>query len=493
MDRTKVNAGQIPLETDILNTSKFSMVGLAKLSAAVLGTTTSINGLSCSPVTPGALSINVSAGEIYSLQHIDTTAYSSLPADTAHQIVKQGISLDPVVLSCPAPLVVGAEINYLVQASYQDIDSVPVVLQYYNPANPSLPFTGKNNDGVSQGTVRKGECVLSVKAGVPAATGTQMTPTADAGCIGLYVVSVPYGLTAIGSSNIAIASGAPFLTETLQQKISKATADTLYVSNAQVEALIEQYAGQSVALSGASNTFSGALVPAITSNLKLGEPVVVKLPSPITGPATINLGGGVTSLVDAEGSEFSAINTVPAGNMIVQYDAIISKYRVLGIGGIDQVARNAANAAQASANAAQASANTALTGGADDQHARDLANAAQAKANAAYPATNPSGFINTVGKLGLGITGEVWNDVTGGRGSSAQYTNSHGYPIAVSATGGPGGYSTLHCYVNGVLVSEFNWQFNGAGAHGGGFFIVPAGNTYQINGDNGVQRWTELY
>ena len=94
---------------------------------------------------------------------------------------------------------------------------------------------------------------------------------------------------------------------------------------------------------------------------------------------------------------------------------------------------------------------------------------------------------------GLGFGGTTWNDVTSSRGNGVQYTNSYSYPIAVSATGGAGGYSTLHGYVNGILISEFNWQFNGNGAHGGCFMIVPPGATYQINGDSGIQRWTELY
>jgi hypothetical protein len=48
--------------------------------------------------------------------------------------------------------------------------------------------------------------------------------------------------------------------------------------------------------------------------------------------------------------------------------------------------------------------------------------------------------------------------------------------------------------VNGVTVSQFNWQFNGAGARSGGFTIVPAGATYSLtfNG-SGIAFWTELY
>jgi hypothetical protein len=98
-------------------------------------------------------------------------------------------------------------------------------------------------------------------------------------------------------------------------------------------------------------------------------------------------------------------------------------------------------------------------------------------------------------KLGLGITGEVWNDVTGSRSSGTTFTNSFSYPIAVSASGSAAnGGPSISIVVNGVQVSFFNWQFNGAGARSGGFTIVPAGATYSLtfNG-SGIAFWSELY
>jgi hypothetical protein len=98
-------------------------------------------------------------------------------------------------------------------------------------------------------------------------------------------------------------------------------------------------------------------------------------------------------------------------------------------------------------------------------------------------------------KLGLGITGEVWNNVTGSRSSNQQYTNSRAYPIMVSATGSPANSGpNLRIFVNGMLISSFNWQFNGAGARSGGCAIVPPGATYQLNFDgSGIENWVELY
>jgi hypothetical protein len=95
----------------------------------------------------------------------------------------------------------------------------------------------------------------------------------------------------------------------------------------------------------------------------------------------------------------------------------------------------------------------------------------------------------------LGWGGTTWHDVTGSRSSGTQYTNNYSYPIMVSATGSAANSGpSLVIYVNGIVVSNFNWQFNGAGAHSGGCTIVPPGATYQLNfNGSGIQSWAELY
>lgn len=94
---------------------------------------------------------------------------------------------------------------------------------------------------------------------------------------------------------------------------------------------------------------------------------------------------------------------------------------------------------------------------------------------------------------GLGFGGTVWNDVTGSRSFNTQYTNSRAYPIAVSARTTCSGGSAIAFIVNGVTISNFNWQFNGCGSFGGGFVIVPPGQTYQLNSGQGLDFWRELY
>jgi hypothetical protein len=96
-------------------------------------------------------------------------------------------------------------------------------------------------------------------------------------------------------------------------------------------------------------------------------------------------------------------------------------------------------------------------------------------------------------RLGLGITGEVWNDVASGRGFNSTYTNSNAYPIAVSATATCAVTSEIHAYVDGVLIAWYQWQFNGCGSYGGTFIIVPPGKTYRLDSGQGVYQWKELY
>ncbi|PHV13718.1 hypothetical protein CSQ90_27115 [Janthinobacterium sp. BJB303] len=198
------------METDLLSTNKNMMIALAKLTATIIGTATMASGLACAPNSPAALNVVIAPGEIYSLQNIDGTAYSSIAADTAHSIMKQGILLDPVTLACAAPGTAGQSINYLIQAAFSEVDSGAVVLPYYNASNPSTAYSGPGGAGTTNNTVRDGTVVLTAKAGIAAATGSQVTPAADAGYVGLWVVTVANGQTAITAGNISQAAGAPF-------------------------------------------------------------------------------------------------------------------------------------------------------------------------------------------------------------------------------------------------------------------------------------------
>ena len=211
MDRQIVYPGAIPLETDLLNTNRNVMVALGRLMQDVLGTSTLVSGLACTPTAPASMSVQIGAGSLYSQQNIDNTAYSSLAADTADQIVKQGILLASAnkTLTMTAPTTPGYSVIYLIEAAYSEVDGGATVLQYYNASNPAVAYSGPNNTGASNFTVRQGAINLVAKAGIAAASPT--APAADTGFVPLYYVTIAYGATTITSGNITVAPTAPFL------------------------------------------------------------------------------------------------------------------------------------------------------------------------------------------------------------------------------------------------------------------------------------------
>ena len=99
-------------------------------------------------------------------------------------------------------------------------------------------------------------------------------------------------------------------------------------------------------------------------------------------------------------------------------------------------------------------------------------------------------------KLGLGLTGEVWNafaiNVVGGRFKDVTYTNDRTYPIQVIVKGGQGGNSGGELSINGNVVahsyvSSANHQWTVTA-------IIPPGSTYMSGGTYAnIYTWYELY
>lgn len=329
MHRQTVYPGQILPETTLLNMTKDSMIGMAKLAAAVLGTNTLVNGLACGPTAPASMQVQVAAGEIYSLQNVDGTAFSSLAADTTHQILKQGLSMDAVNLSCPAPATAGQSINYLVQVTYQDVDANPTVLPYYNASNPAQAYSGPNNSGTSQSTVRQGVCQVAVKVGVAATSGTQVTPAPDPGYTGLYVVTVANGASTITGANISTYSGAPFLTENLTQKISQTTGDARYAT----QVGFQQNAYSVANAGGTADAITATYIPAVTA-LTNGMTLGVRASSAnATTTPTFTPNSGtipVKTIVKGNGLPLVAGDIAGGGHWVeLQYDLTLDKWVLL--------------------------------------------------------------------------------------------------------------------------------------------------------------------
>ncbi|QEL18705.1 hypothetical protein [Limnoglobus roseus] len=291
MDRQIMYTGAIPQDTDQLLQNRNTMVGLGYALQAILGTGTYVDGLACTPTSPASLAVNVAAGAIYSQQNVDGTAYGSLAADTTDQIIKQGIVLATTVLNCPAPVTSGQSINYLVQVAYQDTDSGSAVLPYYNASNPAVAYSGPNNTGVSQNTVRKGVCLVQVKAGISATTGTQVTPSPDAGFTGLYSVTVANGQSTVTSGNIATLATAPFINPKL----------TGFLPTVQSGA--STYA---VDTSGTPNTITIALSP-IPAALTTGMQIRVKVANANSGTGNTVINTNSLGNVQANGPDGNPI------------------------------------------------------------------------------------------------------------------------------------------------------------------------------------------
>jgi hypothetical protein len=319
MRRVTTYPGAIPLEVDVLNGQKNTMIAIGHVLQDMIGTSTLFSGLGCVPTAPAGMTVNVNPGRAYSLQSTDTGAYSSLNAD-ATPLVKQGILLAAQNFSCPAPTTAGFSINYLVQGAFQEVDGGSTVLPYYNASNPAQAYSGPNGTGTSNTTYRDNTVQLQLKAGVAATTGSQITPTPDAGFNGLWVVTVPFGASTITSANISQYSGAPFLTASLLSMI--------------------QQSGLYAVATGTANAHVAAFSPPITTRTD-GMVLRYKAPAANTGALTFNDGLGAVAVVGAAHAALQGGETAVNGDVWVQWNSSIgggSYVLIDSTGGAVQVA-----------------------------------------------------------------------------------------------------------------------------------------------------------
>lgn len=217
MDRQIVYPGSIPLDTDLLGAQRNTMVALGALAQCVLGTNPVVSGLLCVPTTPPSLQVLVGPGSFTTPAPLDPSPYGSMPAEPAMTIIKTGINLDSAIFTVAPPTASGQAITWLVQAAFAEEDVVPVVLPYYNAANPAQPFGGPGNNGNAQPTRRRQVVALQCKPGAPAPAGSQAAPPVDQGWVGLWLITLAYGQSAVTAGDIHAVPGAPFLPFQLPQ------------------------------------------------------------------------------------------------------------------------------------------------------------------------------------------------------------------------------------------------------------------------------------
>jgi hypothetical protein len=261
-------------------------------------------------------------------------AYGSLGSDTTDVIMKQGLNLPTVTLNCPAPGTTGMSIVYLIEAAYQDVDSVQIILPYYNASNPTQAYAGPSNSGVAQNTVRTGVCSLVAKAGIAATTGTQVAPSPDAGYVGLYTVTVAFGQTSVTSGNIATLAAAPFIATKLNQLgigsglvssgglLSVSTAvnaqtGTTYTFLAGDNGKLVTFsnaAATAVGLPAASTTGFGAGATIKVTNLGVGIVTITPTTSTINGGSSITLQKGQGVTIISDGTNYETVGALQGVN-----------------------------------------------------------------------------------------------------------------------------------------------------------------------------------
>jgi hypothetical protein len=311
-DRVFVYPGALPQDIDILNTNKFMLQSISRLNQALLGTTTVVAGLACTPTTPTAdLNVHVDVGSIYQVDPTDASAYGSLGVDNIN-LMKQGISPVALTLAITPPVTAGFSQVYLIEAILNDTDAGATVLSYYNSLNPLAPFLGPGNSGSSNFTTRTNPCQIALKAGTPASTGTQTTPSPDSGFVGLYAVTVANGQTQITSGNIVQINSAPFFPQLpdIPNKVRNGT----YV-----------WGGTDT---GAANAYvitigAGVGAQAIPTAYVAGMNIRFKATNANSGASTVNVNGLGTAAIKRAGGAAVATGDILSGQLLdLVYDGV---------------------------------------------------------------------------------------------------------------------------------------------------------------------------
>jgi hypothetical protein len=294
LDRQIEYPGEILTDTELLTIQRNIYTALAYLSQAAVGlaATQIADGFACTQQASPNLTVQVAPGAVYQQLARDPNPYGSLGLDTTNLIVKQGINLAGAPsLSCPAPGTAGQSINYLVQVVFGESDGNSTLLSYFNSSNPATAWSGPNNTGASQNTTRIDGVTISVVSGTAATTGTQTTPAATGGAIGLWVVTVANGQATITNSNISLYPGAPLLNSAYKLPNLPTT--------------IQQQPGNYAADTGAANAYVVTLSPVPASwNALIGSPIRFKVANANTSTAcTVNVNGlGAKALINSDGS-----------------------------------------------------------------------------------------------------------------------------------------------------------------------------------------------
>lgn len=220
-------------------------------------------------------------------------------------------------------------------------------------------------------------------------------------------------------------------------------SSTKNATTAFVQTTIQNAASIYAQDSGAANAYAVTLSPAPTA-LVDGMMVSMSAKSANTGPSTLNVNGlGAIQIFGALGA-MQGGEIVANGNYLLQYNASLNAWRIVGQSG------------------------GTLT---------------------ISPSTQSNQAVNQGQTFGVAQT---LTNVTGSRSAGTTYTNSTGKPIVVYAYGvttAANGYISLTIGGNPQALTPQALSSSGVGVSG----VIPAGATYQINtGSATLNTWFEL-
>ena len=199
-----------------------TLEGIGGLAQSMLGPaiTGAFNGFVPSPTAPPSLTINLTEGWIMQVEPEDATRYGALDPYTGPTnagIMQQGYLAPSQLTFNSTSGMSGGQSRYsLVQMQFVQTDVVRTgdpndgILPYINTANPSIPFEGPNNSGVTQSTEREGTVVMQIKNGNAATTGLETPPTPDAGWLPYLLIDLTFGQSTINSGQILLATEANY-------------------------------------------------------------------------------------------------------------------------------------------------------------------------------------------------------------------------------------------------------------------------------------------
>ena len=237
MDRTITYAGQIPLSGQNLLAQQFAYTALGKFINAVMGENSPVSdGFDLTYGSVQGLNVIVGSGSFTAngTTPVDVNGYGSLSSPGVSAGI-QYILETSVTVPCPA----GATTTIYATGT-TGLAGTPVVIPFYNQANPSQTFAGPNNSGTASPTTQK-----------DVATVAYTTGSLPNGSILLYSIIVPAGSTFVSAGMIK--AGPTFLAYKLPalQPVLTASGGNMYFRFGPL--IIQTFAGPSVDL-GAANT-----------------------------------------------------------------------------------------------------------------------------------------------------------------------------------------------------------------------------------------------